>query len=191
MFMHLARDAFALMSGILAIIHPNQYDMARLVKDHLLKTSTKCAPALKQWSSVYTAVTMIANRQSPAHRDTGSRTEWYDMLTSVGKFEEAPLSLGPIGILISNPPGTVSAFSGMAFSHSVQEIDHPRLSIALYLRENMQDFAGCDPAGWMTQMHYEQLIGPKRGCLRAMPFHVTEDEIRKLVDSLDRAGISK
>lgn len=189
--MRLARDALALMDGILAIIHPAQYDMARKIKQRTTKSSAECAPVLRQWSSVFTAATIISNRESPFHRDSGSAFQWYDMLTSVGKYLEAPLFLRPIGLRIHNPPGTVCAFSGMALSHSVKEIDWARVSMALYIRENMRDFVGCNPAGWMTQSFYETLIGPERGSLRETGFRDAEQELQRIVEAMRCLSLPK
>lgn len=178
------------MSGILAIIHPAQYDMAYKIKMRLMESSD-CENTLRKWGTVYTAATVIANRRTPYHRDNGSRVEWYDMLTSYGPYDKAPFHLEPLGLRINNPPGTICAFSGRAIRHGVRKIEQPRISLALYLRDNVRDGADVDSAGWMTQQSFEPLVGPKRGSLRPCKHQVSSEVMAELVKGLRDAKISK
>ena len=141
--------------------------MAKEVKTRTMNGG-HCVSPLKQWASVYTAVTVLANRSTRYHRDLGSRFEWYDLLTSFGPYEQAPLYLGPIGLRINNYPGTVCAFSGMAFSHAVRKIECSRVSMAFYMREDMRDGFGVPPAPFMSQNDFEHYIGSQRGRLRSI-----------------------
>ena len=183
-----AEAGLALISGILAIIHPTQYDMARKVKDNILKTS-RCTRTLNRWGTVLTAITIISNRWTPAHRDNASRVQWYDLLTSLGTYGTASLHIRLLGIRIPNSPGTLSAFSGMAFSHTVDEIEQARVSLALYSRENVRAGADVEPAPWMSQKYYESLVGPNRHELRCRRKEVTKAEMDDLVNCLQTSQL--
>ena len=118
-----------------------------------------CKDTLDMWPSVFTAMSIISNRETPFHRDSQSRMCWYDILTSVGPYNDAPVYLSPFGIRISNTPGTICAFSGMALRHAVRYTAQPRISIASYLRENVRAGAHVQPAGWMSQSVYRNITG--------------------------------
>ena len=164
-FLRLCQEPLALLTGVLAVINPRQYNMAREIKRRTMSQGY-CTPVLQQWASVYTAVTILANRSTRYHRDMGSRYEWYDLLTSFGPYVQAPLYLAPIGLRINNYPGTVCAFSGMAFSHTVRSISSSRLAMALYMREDMREGFAVPPSPFMHQDDFERYIGPDHGRLR-------------------------
>ena len=149
---------------MLYIIHPAQYEMAWKVKQELLFNGS-CAETLAVWPSVFTAMSVISNRETPYHRDSQSRMCWYDMLTSVGPYKDAPLYLSPLGIRIHNPPGTICAFSGMALRHGVRYTPDPRISFAMYLRENVRAGVHVLPAKWMTQSVYRRITGLPQFCI--------------------------
>lgn len=107
-----------------------------------------------------TALSIICNRETPYHRDTQSRMQWYDLLTSVGPYTIAPLYLSPFRFRINNPPGSMSAFSGMAMRHGVRKCARARISLAWYMRESVRAGEFVEPAGWMSQTVYRELIGP-------------------------------
>ena len=164
-FLREAQEPLALLTGILAVINPQQYQMGKEIKRRAMGEG-HCISPLEEWASVYTAMTVLANRSTRYHRDTGSRFEWYDLLTSLGPYNQAPLYIGPIGLRINNPPGTVCAFSGMALSHAVREICSSRISMAFYIREDMRAGFGVQPAPFMTQNKFEKYLGHCCGRLR-------------------------
>ena len=162
--------------------------MAYEIKQNMMEDGI-CTNELEQWASVYTAATIISNRETPFHRDLGSRVEWYDLLTSFGPYTRAPLFMDPIGIRVNNPPGTVCAFSGMALSHSVRRILTSRISMALYLRENMREGADVDPAFWMNQMQFEAFMGGDRGDVQKMGRSVSRETMEELVKSFAKVDV--
>lgn len=107
-----------------------------------------------------TALSIICNRETPYHRDTQSRMQWYDILTSVGPYDIAPLYLSPLRFRANNPPGSICAFSGMGLRHGVRKCSSSRISLAWYMRESVRTGESVEPAGWMSQAVYKDLIGP-------------------------------
>ncbi|KAK7677485.1 hypothetical protein QCA50_003723 [Cerrena zonata] len=163
-FVSVARDPFAVVSGILAITHPQQYEMAKEMKDSMI-TSGNCAEALGRWPTVFTAISVITNRESPFHRDLHESWKWFDFLLSFGPYKHAPLYLANLGIRVNNPPGTICIFGGRALWHGVRRVS-PRVTLALYMRKNIQKELGIQSASWMTQQEYSNYIGPQRHNLR-------------------------
>ncbi|EGO23131.1 hypothetical protein SERLADRAFT_409559 [Serpula lacrymans var. lacrymans S7.9] len=80
----------ALMSAILRVAHPALYELAWEVpgqfEDHMDDVMV-----LKAWSLVFNALSIISNQEMPVHGDCLSKAEWYNMLASVGDYDEAIL----------------------------------------------------------------------------------------------------
>lgn len=155
------------MSGVLNIIHPEQYRMGRKIQE-TMKRRGRCSSTLSYWPSVQSAFSIISNRETPFHRDYQSRMSWFDMLTSIGLYDIAPLYLSPLGIRIDNRAGTICAFSGSALRHGVRKCKMPRISFAWYTRENVREGECVQPASWMTQSTYKDCIGDIRFKIRKL-----------------------
>lgn len=153
-----ARDAWALLSGILCIAHPKQYEMGLNIHAKM-KARGRCRDAIGRWPSAQTAISIISNRATPFHRDEKSRMQWYDLLTSIGTYTKAPLYLSPLNMRFDNTPGSVCLFSGMAIRHGVRKCGGSRIAIASYLRDDVREGEKIAPADWMTQMVYFPYIG--------------------------------
>ena len=164
-FLEWSNDAFAIISGVLYIIHPSQYTMGRQIHAQLLSKDL-CKETVESWPSVFTALSVITNRSTPYHRDDQGNWSWYDMLTSIGPYDVAPLYVSPFRFRIDNVPGSLCAFSGMGLRHGVRECDRPRISFAWYMRENVRVGAGIPSASWMTQSCYTSRVGTTKYGLR-------------------------
>lgn len=164
-FLAVTKEAFALTTGILAVTHPEQYAMAGEMKRAMIE-SGQCEEALRNWPTVFTAISIISNRESPLHRDLHEAWEWFDLLLSIGPYEQAPLYLPNLGIRVNNPPGTICVFGGRALWHGVRKVS-PRITFALYMRKLVQEGLDIEPAGWITQREYERYIGINRHHLRS------------------------
>lgn len=163
-FLSIAHDPFAVVSGILAITHPRQYEMAKWMKNSMI-ASGDCEDALGRWPMVFTAISVISNRESPFHRDLHESWKWFDFLLSFRPYQHAPLYLANLGIRVNNPPGTICIFGGRALWHGVRRVS-PRITLALYMRKNIQKELGIQSASWMTQHEYDSFIGSKRHNIR-------------------------
>ena len=155
-----ARDAWAILSGILFIIHSAQYEMG--IQIHAsLEARGRSSDVIPHWPSAQTAISIISNRETPFHRDEKGRMQWYDLLASIGMYTKAPLYLSPLNIRFDNTPGTVCAFSGMALRHGVRKCAESRISIASYLRDDVREGEKIAAADWMTQNIYSPFVGPR------------------------------
>ena len=147
-----------ILSGILRIMHPDQYRVGYEVLQRLA-TVSNCGEALATWPMVFHAVSIISNRSSPLHRELKGCFPYFDLLISVGDYSQAPLEIWPVGLQLWNSSGTVCGVSGKAFLHGVAESDGPRICHALYMRKDLQEFVAVKPCSWMAQSVYSDCIG--------------------------------
>lgn len=152
-------DAGAIISGILRVMHPDQYRMAWEVMNRL--RIMRPLEALFRWPTIFNAATIVANRQCPLHRDAEGTYPCYDMLVSVGEYEVAPLHLSSLGFKIPNGPGTVAGFSGKVVRHGVADAAGNRIGHAYYVRESLREFLRIRPTGWMSQEMYRKWVGER------------------------------
>ncbi|KAK7696325.1 hypothetical protein QCA50_000979 [Cerrena zonata] len=150
-------DAGAIISGMLRVMHPDQYRMAWEVMNRL--RAVRPMEAMWCWPTVFNAVTIVANRQCPLHRDAEGMYRCYDILASVGEYESAPLYLSSLGIQIPNGPGTVVGFSGKALRHGVADAMGSHICHAYYVCESLREFLGVRPTAWMSQEMYRKWVG--------------------------------
>ncbi|KAK7680045.1 hypothetical protein QCA50_016991 [Cerrena zonata] len=150
----------AIISGMLRIMHPDQYRMGYEVMTRLM-TYPEVNDTLISWPCIFNAATVISSRCCPMHRDTKGSFPLFDLLISTGKYTTAPLSLLPIGVQLPNCPGSISSFSGMGFSHGVAHAEGARVCHAFYMRQALQVFTNVIPCSWMTQDTYKQWIGDR------------------------------
>jgi hypothetical protein len=112
--------------------------------------------ALKLWPSVFNAVTVLSNRETPYHRDNYSRPQWYDILTTVGPYQSAMLDFPGIGVRLPYKSGTVVGLSGKILRHGVEHCEGERVCLAYYMRDKVHERMGVEAAQWMKQGYYSK-----------------------------------
>lgn len=113
---------------------------------------------LEQWAAPFNAMSIISNRESPIHRDPGSRPAWSDLLLALGEYQDGRLELPGLGLLYRYNPGTIVGFSGCAFAHGAK-CDGDRACIAWYMKDNVMKRLGLPVCGWADVKNLE----PPRG----------------------------
>lgn len=146
-------------SAILAVIHPELYDagrecLIRLKKDVEFQRKD-VDHALSRWTSAFSGISVISNRKTPLHRDGGSRNNWYDLLISLGRYQNCNLELPGLGVSLDYRPGTVVGLSGMVVQHSVKNCRRDRVCYAYFMRDNVHEWAGVPVKDWMKTTYYE------------------------------------
>lgn len=139
-----------LYNAVLRVIHPLHYKTSLncLLRLH----NTHHESALENWGTVFNALSVISNRETPYHRDNQSRHQWYDLVTTFGTYPDARLSLPGLGIELPYHSGTISAFSGRVLRHGVREAEGrpgDRLCLVYYMRESVQDRLGGQAGEWV------------------------------------------
>ncbi|KIM60371.1 hypothetical protein SCLCIDRAFT_54569, partial [Scleroderma citrinum Foug A] len=136
----------ALLSGALSIMHPPLYAAGLQVREKLDAWSRENSPAmqdaLEHWSTVYTNLSMMSNQQTPLHRDPQSQSDWYDLLATVGKYDNCFLHIPTLRVQLEYRPGTVVTFSRRLLRHGVIEEGGDQCCLAYYMRDNIHNCLG-------------------------------------------------
>jgi hypothetical protein len=146
----------AILSAILSVIHPLLYHTGRETLT-CLRESTKIwhQDVLTKWTSVFTSISVICNRISPAHWDTQSWHHWYDLLASLGPYQKCNLDLPGLGLSLDYGPGTVVSLSGMMLEHEVSGFKGDRVCYAYFMKDNVHEWAKVPGGTWMKTDYYE------------------------------------
>ena len=139
------RDEAAILSGALAIMHPEMYcsGLQTMVKlgEFAEEIGDTCMTAiLAQWPSVYNVGSLMVNRASPFHVDRFGRPQWFDLLVTFGTYSDLYFLLPTLGLTLQYCPGTVIAMSGKMIEHGVGQADGDRAVLAWYMRDEVHEF---------------------------------------------------
>jgi len=98
-------ESNAVLSAILAIIHPKLHDAGQLTAKRLRDTpGIHPQDVLCRWVSVFNGVSVISNRSTPSHQDGSSRNNWFDILAALCSYQGCNLELPGLGFLWSTAP---------------------------------------------------------------------------------------
>jgi len=157
------QESSALIGSILGVVHPELYaqgveamtvlsgEGARYVdnEDQLLR-------ALKVWTSPFSALSVITNQSTPAHRDTKGRNEWLDLVVALGEDDSVGIMTFPgLGLSVGYDPGTIIAIAGKVIRHAAEFEGGERACIAYYMRNKVQERLGIPAGTWMNCKMYD------------------------------------
>jgi len=149
-------ESNAIVSAILAVIHPELYHAGWETTKCLRDTpGTGAEGILYRWASVFSGVAVISNRITEPHRDGSSRDNWYDILVTLGGYQSCNLELPGLGISLGYGPGTVVGVSGKVLEHAVPEFEGDRVCYAYFMRDNVHDWANVPCSDWMKTSYYD------------------------------------
>jgi hypothetical protein len=150
-------ESNAILSAILAVIHPDLYNSGRETFNHL-RNAAEIQPqqVLRRWTSVFNGVAVIRNRKTPLHRDGKSRFQWYDLLVTLGQYVNCHLELPGLGVSLEYGPGTVVGLSGMLLAHEVPSFEGDRVCYAYFMRNKVHQWANTSGYTWMNKKYYER-----------------------------------
>ena len=169
-WMEAMRDASALITGILRVTHPELFHTGCEVMK-IIRRKSDLEELINQWGNPFNALSVIAHRSCPPHRDTKSRTPYYDILTSVGDFKTVDIAFTSLGATVPLHPGDVIAMCGHLVSHEAKECDGDRVCYAWYMRGSVHAHMEAFPASWMTQEVYKDFIKDPEAQLNR-PFNI-------------------
>jgi hypothetical protein len=157
------RLPFALMGGILSIIQPELFDMgvqalqALESEPELCDNPERLREVLRCWHLPFSALSVISNRSSPLHCDTGGRPEWMDMLLALGEYDNGRFGVPLFGYTFKYNPGTIITLSSKIFRHGAT-CNGNRAAIAFYMRDNVLNRLGLPSGTWLQQADYQNLL---------------------------------
>jgi hypothetical protein len=146
-------DTLAFLGGILSIINPTQYNVGITYVEKIRNEPEKIAKRdhleylLDTWTSPYAACSLMNNRDSPLHRDTGGGYRSMDLLTSVGEYSDGRFYLPGLGVEFWYGSGSVIGIAGRVVRHGATA-NEERLCIAQYSRENVLEALGISEPEW-------------------------------------------
>ena len=141
------KESSVLLSSIIRVINPKLFDMG-MDAMHRMGSVSHLSDGLKLWYSIFNSALVISNRETPMHWDNLTHNEWYDLLTSVGPYNEAIFELPGVGLRFKYTSGTVIGLCGRVLRHGVSEAEGDRICLAYYMRENVQKRLNADIADW-------------------------------------------
>jgi len=133
--------------------------------ERLLSNPTVCKESealvqiLQLWYCPFSAVSVISNRSTLLHRDTGGRPQWLDFLIVIGDYQHGRFEVPGLGLTFKYNPGTALAFSGKIFRHGAH-CDGDRACIAFYMRDNVLERLGLPVGSWLNGSQYDALRQP-------------------------------
>lgn len=138
------------------MIHPELHD-AGCETFNQLRQNPQIQPQdiLNRWTSAFNGISAIFNRLTPLHRDGNSRKQWYDMLVSLGRYQDCKLELPGLGLSLEYSPGTVIGFLGSTLQHEVSYFEGERICYAYWMRDSVHERAGVPGHSWMSTSYYE------------------------------------
>ena len=134
-------ETCSLLDGILAIVHPSQFDAARDMLGRVVATSG-IGSIESLWPSVYHAVQLVINRETLYHRDVHGRPGWLDMLVTLGTYgERALLALRNLGVGLTYDAGTVVMIDDRLVVHGVPPTPGDRICYAFFMNRHVMDYS--------------------------------------------------
>ena len=147
-------ETMALLGGVLAVINPATFN-AGITCVKAMSESDSIAKAehfgdiLETWTSPYTAISLMSNRDTPLHRDNGGGYSYMDMLLSVSEYTHGEFHAPGLGKTYWYVPGTVIGICGRVVRHGAAASGE-RLCIAQYLRSNVMRSLGIPNPEWVN-----------------------------------------
>jgi hypothetical protein len=149
-------ESNAILSAILGVIHPHLYKSGQDTFSRLRRAAEiDRQDVLQDWTSVFSGISVIFNGNVRAHRDGQSRYHWYDLLATMGRYQNCKLELPGLGFSLDYSPGTVVGLSGMMVEHQVSHYEGERISYAYFMRDAVHEWAGVPGGVWMKTDHYQ------------------------------------
>jgi hypothetical protein len=153
-----------LLNAVAALTHRSLYragheSITKLKQPESLGIKVKTHDHVQSWNSAFSGITVISNRITPRHRDTGGSFPWYDLLLSSGTHQDAYLHLNDIRAKLSYLPGTAILVCGKILSHSLPEWRNgERICLAHWMRNEVHHRLGIYYPEWCKFSSYVRLM---------------------------------
>ncbi|KAF8835131.1 hypothetical protein BDN67DRAFT_913563, partial [Paxillus ammoniavirescens] len=147
-----SKTSFKLVDALLAAVHPELNRCSSAVREQLLADEeiVDLHALIKAWPMVFTAISIVHNRETPFHRDSKLAPQWYDLFLSVGSYTDAILELPALGIRAHYMPGTAALFSGLLLRHGMSAVNQgDHIGYVFYMHPSMFHFASISLGKWV------------------------------------------
>ncbi|KLO08463.1 hypothetical protein SCHPADRAFT_835306, partial [Schizopora paradoxa] len=160
-------EAFeTILNHVLALTAPVQHDAGikaqqKIREDPKHVLSDKARTTMQNWPSVFTGISVISNRTTPPHRDTGGSIYDFDILASTGTHKKATLHIQDTGLKFGYQPGVVVVLLGKLLRHSVPSWSGgERVCYAHFMRGNVLDRYSHQKRSWIYLSDYPDVVLP-------------------------------
>ncbi|KAG1808413.1 uncharacterized protein BJ212DRAFT_1303025 [Suillus subaureus] len=138
----------AIATAALRVMHPEQYwaglrAFSSLKEKAESKELLKMSETLQYWASMFNSLSVISNRETPNHRDHLSIPECFNILTTVGNYSNAWMSM----------PSLQLEFR--IVRHGVHAVEGDWIAWAWYMRDSVHVYARVPSCGW-ARVDYKQ-----------------------------------
>ncbi|EAU83282.2 hypothetical protein CC1G_13154 [Coprinopsis cinerea okayama7 len=142
-FLERISESLAVLGAILAAINPAQFeaglDVLASLDAGIIKSGNRelLQRVLKDWSTPFTAFSVVNNRDTEPHRDLKSPSWAYDLLYTDGFYIDGRLEVTSLGVRCRYNPGTVVALIASVFVHGIAPVQGSRVGISQFFRQVM------------------------------------------------------
>lgn len=153
-------EPHVLLCAAMNVMHPSQVQCMDRLRRALVEHQ-QVVHAVERWTATpFNALSIIANRETPFHRDPKTHVRCYDGMVSVGPYRGAKLVMETLGVIVENSPGTLVAAPGKVVIHGTSRAVGDRICYAYYCREAVFERMGTMLPQWPLQRTYGPCIGP-------------------------------
>ena len=150
---HAMKESGALCSAILRVAHPEFYAAGRKAFERA-SAMPAVRDALGKWPSIFSAVEVISNRETPYHRDTSGFRTMMEFLITMGDYDLATLVVRNLGMQLVYKSGTGILLTIFVLHHGVASVPADRICYAWFTAEALLTNHDIPPIPWMTQSYY-------------------------------------
>ena len=149
------------LNTLLSLIAPDLFQ-AGMEAIGKLKKSSPSHRNLQLWPTAFSAIGVIVNRKTLAHRDQGGWNSCFDLLVAAGNYKQCYLHVADAGARFEYNPGTVVAICGKVLRHSVPSWEGgERICYAHYMRNNVHNRLNVAQSPWASYSHYTQYMSSR------------------------------
>ena len=150
-------------------MHPEMYRVGmETMKNLLMKAEAngigEIPEMVGKWENVYSAVSVMMNRETPYHRDHNSPGEAMDLMATFGEYSGTCMSILMLGKRFNYLPSTIMAFSRYLLWHGVNAVDGNRGCLAYYMHPAVMEWVRVRPPSFMRYEVLEAVGQSKNSC---------------------------
>jgi hypothetical protein len=99
---------------------------------------------------VFNTLSIISNQETPNHGDHLSIPECFDILTTVGNYSNALMTMPSLQLEFKYNSGCMIALSRRMVRHGVYDVEGDQIAWAWYMRNSIHIYDGVPSSGWAS-----------------------------------------
>ncbi|KAI0341037.1 hypothetical protein BDW22DRAFT_1332964 [Trametopsis cervina] len=110
----------------------------------LREQDEKFEDAYEKWDWPSHGLALIANRQTPFHRDRKTSLGMYDTIATCGRYADGDFAIEELGIRLRYKPGTLITIAGGMLRHAAETGEGERVAAVCFMREELMHATGVE-----------------------------------------------